>query len=478
MEDAMRKFGIVVLMVLVIGTTLGASNQNLTGLWMSKDGKTTYEIIDGFKPNQGVVIATKKTDKWEIGSWECKGDTYTINMGWYPEEVTFESNDVMRCDRISFSRSNSIVDTDLISIKTDEEAFIEKLTEYEWLDGSKLQSTVFRKTFSNDSGVVEEFSNAGDLIDFESWGVASGVLKIDSKILIESRVSDQYFLGLDQYDNFVVYKKSKKAIEMETVDIKNQREVFLSALTTDAWFTKSYYSEPTIYRFRPVESELKGRTIVTRDTILTNWSVWEYSPNTGALKIGYYDYIGALLVGDTMAFIDNSGTQTFYRRLPGGPNYQFTVADVTSVPLSETNVDKVIKILDGQFNYSDYIYAFEFSENKINGFVHKFQSLPFSITGNTFKNSLLGSSKQLWAVDDVVIFDESTLFQRDSRKVRLGPLSDEEASAIKVQNEAKAKSSAEKNVMVKVRTKDNKTYEVALPISDFSQIADLSLVVE
>lgn len=474
----MRRFLICFFVLICILFPLIAQEHQLVGIWVGTDGKTTYEIIDGFKANSGAVLAIESGVETDLGSWEYKDGSYVMQVGWYSYDVTFVTEDVMQFGRDAFKRSEKIEETGIVSIKTDEQAFIHTLGAYSWLDGEDGKTVLFRTTFSNDSGVQEKFSADGTLYELESWAIGSGVLKIGSTTLVDSRVSDRYLIGLDQYDNFVVYKCLGDADEVDRTSLKNEREAFLAALTTDGWFTTNYYSGPTIHRFRPIESELKGRVVQTRANELYSWSVWEYSPQAGTVKIGYTTYTGAILVGDTMAFVDSSGNQVFYRRLPGGENHRFTVGDVVGVPLSETNIDKISSILNGQFQSGEYVYTFDFSDDRLNGYVHKFTTEPFKVIGNKFTNNIIGNSERLWAVEDVVVFDERNVLKRDTQKVWLKSIGNEESEALQQRSKDASQSFLDKHVVVRIRTRDGKTINVELPVSSFSDITDLTLLVE
>jgi hypothetical protein len=474
----MRRFWFSLCIFLVISTASVTASQTLTGFWVSADGKTSYEIIDGFKANRGAVLAIYADSRTELGSWEFIDGSYELHLGWYSDKVTFVRDDVIQYRREAYTRNEDIGESEVISVKTNQASFIDKLTSTTWQDVENNRTVNFRTTFSSDSGVVEQFSIEGELEGFNSWGVGSGIFKIGSMTLIESRVSDQYIIGMEQSDSFMVYKSNGSASQVDRTNIKEERDLFFAALTTDAWFTVGSYTPVTIHRFRPIESELKGRVIQTRDDKLYTWNVWEYSPDSGAIRIGYTSYIGAVLVGDTMAFIDSSGDQQYYRRVIGGDNHRFTLGDVTSIPLSENNIEKIATLLNGQFQVGEYIYRFEFSENSLEGRLHKFVSEPFKIIGNRFNNTVIGNSQRLWAVEDVVIFDERNLLKRDTQKVWLKPLSEQEAVEMLSATKAATQSLMEKHVIVRVRTKDGKTIDVELPISNFSEIVDLALLVE
>ncbi len=457
-----------------------AGTYALTGSWTSNDGAVQYEIIDGFRPNRGAVLVFEDGKDPVLGTWSLDDEIFTVRVGWTSGSVEFIDENTFLYRRTAYRRAESIEETNIVSIKHDEGGFVEQVLSSSWLDISSNETVVFRNTFAVDSGVKETFAPSGGFTSFESWGVGSGVWKIGSTVFIDARVSDQYLVGVQANDRYVVYKAQGKASDVERTQLKEEREQFLAALTTDSWYTTSSFRSDTIYRFRPIESELKGKKISTRDNHLVSSRDWEYSLDKGSIKIGFTEYIGALLIGSTLAFVDSSGNQQFYRRVPHGENRRFTLSDVASLPLSETHADRIKSMLSGQFQKGDYVYTFEFSDDSLSGYVHKFVSQPFTITGNRFISSLLSSrgDEQLWAVEDVVIFDRSDAFKRDSRRVRLAPLTDEASEALHLQNLEAADAALEKQVIVRVRTKDGRTIDVNLPVSGFEEIADIFILVE
>ena len=80
--------------------------------------------------------------------------------------------------------------------------------------------------------------------------------------------------------------------------------------------------------------ELEGEKLTIVDGRLYDDDNWEYSPSTGALKIGYSEYVGALVVNNTLALIDESGDQKFYNRLNNENKKLYTLGDVKSLPLN------------------------------------------------------------------------------------------------------------------------------------------------
>jgi hypothetical protein len=110
--------------------------------------------------------------------------------------------------------------------------------------------------------------------------------------------------------------------------------------------------------------------------------------------------------------------------------------------------------------------------------VHKWRSEPFTITGETFKDELIGKAENLYQVEDFVIFGEDDVFKIDVSPSRLRPKTDEEvASSVALQKKLKNEALSQ-SLVVKVLKKDGSTLDVKLPIGDFSEVENISVVRE
>ena len=110
--------------------------------------------------------------------------------------------------------------------------------------------------------------------------------------------------------------------------------------------------------------------------------------------------------------------------------------------------------------------------------MHKWRSEPFTITGETFNNDLVGEAENLYQVEDFMIFGEDEVFKIDVSPSRLRPKTDEEvASSVALQKKLKSEALSQ-NLVVKVLKKDGSTIDVKLPIGDFSEVANISVVRE
>jgi hypothetical protein len=473
------KLALAVMLALIAlgGIGSAAASERIRGIWVDAEKGTRFDILDGFQPNRGAILVVENDQETKLGSWTFEDGQFELKIGFQSGTAELLDDGRMNWNRSVFSRQETIRNTAVVSLKADEAGFIQKLIGTNWLTTKDGTNAIFRTTFSNDSGVFEIYKPGGALETLGAWGVSSNVLKIGSDTIVEARASDQYIIGLSDRDKFVVFRAIEKLATVETTKMDEQREAFLDALVTDAWYSVNYTSVK-IHRFRPVEGDLKGRYLVTSEGLLTSHSVWEYSPSTGAMKLGYTTYVGGILVGNTLVFIEKDGDQKFLKRVADGPGKKYTVADVTTTVLSETQSDKVQTLLGGQFQYNEYTYTFEFAENGRNGFVHKFLSEPFSLTGQRFTNEVVGNRKTLHVVDDVVIFDEGTVLKRDSREIRLRPKTDAEAAADQVKSEEALKTALRQNVVIRIRGVDGNLMDFNVPLENLSQIADIQILVE
>lgn len=468
-------------MFLVYFVTPAFADQRFYGSWLDARTGLQMEILDGFTPNRGPILIIEKDGKVSSDSWEVKDNKFNISIGYRSYEGSIRNDgslvlSVAYGDPMIFNNLSASEESVSISLKDDETAFISKLQDYVWLTTDEGTNATFKATFAPDTGVVEVLDGE-KLKALSAWSVSSGVIKIDSSVIVEARVTDQYFVGLDQRDSFIVYKSIRPSPEQVTTDLELQREKFFDTFLTGEWETGGYYGTFT-HKFRPITGELAGERFTIFKNRLESDTSWEYSPATGALKIGYTEYVGALIVNDTLSLIEKDGDQIFYNRLKNGNTKRYTLGDVKTVALSENALPKVKEMLSPQFQRDEYLYSFEFKEDGRTGFTHKWLSTPFSITGETFKNSLIGESKKLYQVEDFVIFDGRLTYKMDNSESRLKPKSDDEANSdIAKQKELQA-NAQKKSVKIRMMTANGDTVDVGLPVNSFSDIVSISILSE
>ena len=477
----MKKFTFL-LTVLVLIAEISNADSRIYGVWENAEQKLRLDILDGFKAGQGPILQIKDDGSVEAGSWEEKSGEIKVKLGYSSYTLGLDGDSKIFLnpsygDGISFLKTKPKDSSQSVTLKDNEAAFLDKLIANEWVTSEDGAIARFKPTFSADSGVLEYLKQDGSLENLQSWGASSGVLKIGRSVIVEGRASENYFIGLNERDKFIVFRFSKKAEPLVSTDIKTQREEFFNELLSGDWGT-TYYGTLRTHKFRPIFGELKGVKLTTTEGRLSANKVWEYSPGTGAIKIGYTEYVGALVINGTLAFIKDNGDQEFFSRIAADVQKRYTLGDVKELALNEKSTDKIKKTLSNQFQRAEYFYSFEFKDDNRTGFVHKWRSEPFTITGETFKDKLIGKAENLYQVEDFVIFGEDDVFKIDVSPSRLRPKSDEEvASSVALQKKLKSEALSQ-SLVVKILKKDGSTIDVKLPIGDFSEVENISVVRE
>lgn len=446
-------------------------------MWLDTENGMRLDILDGFKPNQGAVLVIRKLGDTSIGHWQLSNGEFVLKLNFSKRPVKFLSATQFSIRDQVFTRKEEFSDSQVVTLKGDESGFIQRLTSLRWTTSKEGGAAIFKSTFANDSGVAEFYDAKGKLQKLTTWGISSNVLRIGNTTLVEARASQTYLVGLSDRDRFTIYRASASLAPSVRTSLDKQRKAFLDALVTDAWSTVRFGNELK-HRFRPVESELKGRLVTTKAGRLSNSAVWEYSPSSGALKIGHTDYVGGVLVGGTLALLRSNAKQVFYKRRAGGRGRKFTIADVTTLPIAENEASKIRALFQGQFQRGDYLYTFEFAKNNLNGFVHKFRSEPFTIAGQRISNDLVGRRKVAYAFEDLLALDEALVLKRDMRESRLRAKTDDEARTDMANAKKSVAAALTRTLVVRVRTRSGDTIDLPLPLSNFGQIAELQILAE
>ena len=457
-----------------------SADDRIYGVWIEDTSGQRIDILDGFKPGQGAVLSVNKKGKVKIGKWERRSlEVVRLKIGSSEESIKFKSNNSFYWGKKSFTRqARSDEQITTLNLKEGTNAFVEKLTKFQWLTSIKSRVAVFKTTFSGDSGAVELYKS-NKFLGLDAWGISSGVLKIGDIVIVEARISDQNFIGLNGSGEFIVFRSLKKSPPRLATNVKLDRVKFFNSLLTDEWVTGSYWKEYLYtHKFRPIYGDLKGVTLTFRGGKHYDDGTWEYIPATGILKFGYTEYVDALIVNNTLALKKKDGSQKFYNRAPDGKGKRFTLADVTKIPLNENELDKINKTLTGQFQNDDYLYQFEYNKNLRTGFLHKWRSRSFEITGDKFKTGAFYNSETLYLIEDFIIFDDNEVFKRDTSASRLRPKTEEEVIVSQKEAEKNLLNAMKKTVLVRISKADGSTVDVPLPISSFSDILSLQIVRE
>jgi hypothetical protein len=249
-------------------------------------------------------------------------------------------------------------------------------------------------------------------------------------------------------------------------------------MTTGAWRQPGSYGPDSIYRFRPIEGDLKGRVFQEQELVLKDTSVWEFSPATGALKIGYQEYNGGMTVGNLLILVNKNGEQSPYLRDSLVEEKQFTSADVKTIQISERTASDVAGVIGRQLSYGTQFTLFEFNQDGRTGYVHEWKSYPFQITGQSFKSEGWGSYEQVHLIEDYVVFGEGRGRKVDLRQSRLKPKTDVEAQSDAKQAEQELTEIQKGKVNVRITRMDGSEETVRLPITSLADLKSIVVIAE
>lgn len=474
----MKKLLVLLFSFLFLVSPYISANEQLIGSWENDKG-LRMDILAGFKANVGPVIYWENEEASKVFKWQVNPNNNDLKISYSTRGYSLLENGNLRWGNDIFQKLNNIERKNVIDLKNDPDAFINALTVSEWSSDSRKSDTKeFTKTFSSTSGIFSEFDSNNEFTGLSTWGVSSGVLKIgSSKIYVESIISDKYFIAVDAQDRFFVLTKGDVKKVYERISLADSREQFLSSLTSGAWIKKNY-STDSIYRFRPIEGELKGRVFEERDNKLVSSRVWEYSPATGVFKQSS-EYPSALNIGDLLVFIDKNGKQNAFYRDKTVELSSFSHNDVINIPISERSTEEIKNTLTKQMSVGtgSEFTLFEFNKDNRTGYFHEWESYPFQITGQTLKiDGLYSKIEQLYLIEDYVVFDERFSKKIDTRESRMKPKSDEEASEDSVQAKAKLEAEVKSAINIKIELIDGTSKLIPVPINSISDLKSISII--
>ena len=353
--------------------------------------------------------------------------------------------------------------------------FVDALVASYWLNPIKVKSYHYKKAFSSTSGIysTQENKKQGSL---GTWSFANGVIKIDSKVYPNGRISEKYLFLLDSSDNIKFLKRGDSSPVLEKVELKEKGKEFIRTLVSGRWMSPSSYGPSSYREYRPIFGDLSGVIFKFSGTEYTGSSKWEYSLKTGSIKSGYTEYPNAQIQGPFLILLKKDGkTETLVR--PKGENIkEFMHSEVKRIQVTETDTETLRKLLEQQWYLKPYTYNFIFKDNGKEGWLHKFRSYPFVISGNTFNIKGLDKFKVVRFVDGkIVLGDDKESYFSDSRIVYLAHQSEEAAAKLANIQKQKAQNSAKSKLVLKIEMKDGASHRVELPIGDMKNIISLSV---
>ena len=477
----MKKLLAPLLSILLITSSSAIANEALHGSWESDDG-IRIDIISGFKANIGPAIYWDNEEVSDVRTWQVDPNTNSLKIYYSSRQYSFLDNGNLRWGNTTYQKIDNIKQKNVIDIKKDPDAFINALTLSEWSsDSRKSDLKEFTKTFSSTSGILSEFDSENNFTGFSEWGVSSGILKFGSStIYIESIISDKYLVAVDAQDRFLVLTKGGPKKIYERISLSESREKFLTSLTTGAWIKKSY-STDYLYRFRPIEGELKGRVFEEVDNKLVSTKVWEYSPATGVFKKSSYEYPSALNIGGLLVFVDKNGTQKAYYRDYTVKLKKFSHIDVKNIPITERSTTEIKNALSKQMSVgsASEFTLFEFNSDNRTGYFHKWESSPFQITGQSLKvENIYSKIEQLYLIEDYVVFDEGYSRKVDTRESRMKPKTDIEAKDDSVKAIEVLDEESKTSLKIKIELKDGTSKTIPIPVPSLLDLKSITVITQ
>tara|TARA_B110000008_G_scaffold278747_1_gene323456 strand:- start:1390 stop:2826 length:1437 start_codon:yes stop_codon:yes gene_type:complete len=478
----MKKIILLLSSVIFLLSTPIIANEALIGSWEKDDG-TRMDIIDGFKPNIGPVIIWENGELSETHTWKVNTNTDELSIYWSSGVFNVSNNgNKLNWERESWTKIDNIEMKNVINLQNDPDAFINQLTGFSWSSSSsQSDKKEFTKTFTSTEGVLSEFDKDNNFTEISSWGIASGALKIgDYKVYLESKISEKFLIALDTDDSFLVLYKGEKKEIFDRISLADSRDKFLASLTTGAWMTNGAYYGKSVYRYRPIEGELKGRVFTEQDSKLISSEVWEYSPSTGAFLQSYTEFTSALNIGDILVFVDTSGNQSSYFRDKSVELKKFSLNDVVNIQVSERSKNEIKELINQQMSVGggNVFTLFEFNEDNRTGYLHEWNSTPFQVTGQTLTIGDYYQFEQLYRVEDYILFDEQWSKKIDTRESRMKPKTDIEAKEDSVEAIEVLDEISQTSLKIKIELKDGTSKTIPIPVPSLLDLKSITVITQ
>lgn len=326
----------VITIVGLLISSLVFADSPIAGSWKRVNKDEQIDFIDGFAPNRGALIMYKGGAPSSIKQWKIE-DNKISGIGCCDVTFTVFEDKLQLGDKLyTIVKQKEQLGTSIIDLKKDPDRFSKLLVDNYWSTPTKDDVFLFKKAFSTDSGFYSVTEKEG-VTSLGSWSLANGVLKKSDTIYVNARISNDLMLLLNKNDSIVLYRQSGKVPPLQTIELKESGEEFIKKLTSGRWKTPSLYSKPTFTKYRPVFGDLSGVEFKDSGENFSSSNEWEYSLDTGALKIGYTTYVNAQIQGDYLILLKKDGSTYKMVRPKDEEVKLFTVADVRHVEVTESN---------------------------------------------------------------------------------------------------------------------------------------------
>ena len=476
MIKKLSKFSVITVLYLVFLCVSNAENSyaasGIIGNWTSADNKLRYDFLEGFAPKRGVVIKYENGNAKSVADWEIRAKG--IKIGYYTKKYKIVGESLI-FGKNTFRKMPADKSGKIIELKKEPQIFIDTLVDTYWLNPLQKESYQYKKGFSSTSGIYSRIKDRKQK-PIGSWSFANGVIKIDSSVHPNGRIAGDFLILLTSRNKITVLKRGKKSPTLQTLELKKKGKEFIRKLVSGRWMTPSNYSTPDYKEFRPIFGDLSGVIFKFDGADYTGSSKWEYSLKTGAIKIGYTQYPNAQIQGPFLILLRKNGKTEQFVRPQGEKITESTHLDVKRLKVTETDTKTLRSLLERQWYVRPFTYKFIFQKNGKEGWLHKFRSYPFVVSGNTLKIKKFAKVKDVRFVDGkIVLGDDQKSYFSDSKIVHLAHQGEEEATKLANLQKKKSENFKNKKLVLKIKMKNGESHQITLPVGEMKNVVSLSV---
>ena len=93
----------LLLVIILCASQQAIASEAILGVWDDGQG-TKLEILDGFKPNRGAILAFEKDKEASIGSWSSKDGVIEIQIGFSSQKAALPAPNTIVWKNKRFSK--------------------------------------------------------------------------------------------------------------------------------------------------------------------------------------------------------------------------------------------------------------------------------------------------------------------------------------------------------------------------------------
>ncbi len=141
--------GFLFLALMMLTGTVFADDR-LLGIWENKKEGMRLDILDGFKPNRGAILAIEQRGETRIGYWETTESGTKLEVSWKEGPVTFDGSELFVWREKIFRKVRGVTEDAVVALRQDQAGFVDGLLGNVWVTSGQLgeyKQLVFKSTF-------------------------------------------------------------------------------------------------------------------------------------------------------------------------------------------------------------------------------------------------------------------------------------------------------------------------------------------